>query len=162
MHTPFCCQVLLHFSQIKGRVCAWYLITFEDVQYNTGFSGCTVIKNLPANVGDAGDLGFFPGWRRFPWRRKWQPTPVFLPGKTHGQRNLVGYSPWGCKKSDMTGHNNSNNKSVTHYCFYPLHLDYKLIKLRISFYNQKTGCSEFQDRPRDTIRETVLGGLIYL
>ena len=35
-------------------------------------------------------------------RRKWQPTPVFLPGKSHGQRNLVGYSPWGCKESDMT------------------------------------------------------------
>ena len=30
-----------------------------------------------------------------PWRRKWQPTPVFLPGKSHGQRNLAGYSPWG-------------------------------------------------------------------
>ena len=32
-----------------------------------------------------------------PWRRKWQPTPVFLPGKPHGQRSLAGYSPWGCK-----------------------------------------------------------------
>ena len=36
------------------------------------------------------------------WRRKWQPTPVFLPGESHGQRNLVGYSPWGRKESDMT------------------------------------------------------------
>ena len=36
------------------------------------------------------------------WRRKWQHTPVFLPGKSHGQRSLVGYSPWGCKESDMT------------------------------------------------------------
>ena len=37
------------------------------------------------------------------WRRKWQPTPVFLPGKSHGQRSLVGYSsPWGCKESDTT------------------------------------------------------------
>ena len=34
------------------------------------------------------------------WRRKWQPTPVFLPGKSHGQRNLVGYSPWGQKKKE--------------------------------------------------------------
>ena len=32
--------------------------------------------------------------RKIPWRRKWQPTPVFLPGKSHGQRSLVGYSPW--------------------------------------------------------------------
>ena len=37
-----------------------------------------------------------------PWRRKWQPTPVFLPGKPHGWRNLVGYSPWGHKELDVT------------------------------------------------------------
>ena len=36
------------------------------------------------------------------WRRKWQPTPVFLPGKSYGWRSLVGYSPWGRKESDMT------------------------------------------------------------
>ena len=36
------------------------------------------------------------------WRRKWQPTPVFLPGKSHGLRILVGYSPWGLKESDTT------------------------------------------------------------
>ena len=40
--------------------------------------------------------------RKSPWRRKWQPAPVFLPGKSHGQRSLVGYSPWGHKESDMT------------------------------------------------------------
>ena len=37
-----------------------------------------------------------------PWRRKWQPTPVLLPGKSHGQRRLVSYSPWGPKESDTT------------------------------------------------------------
>ena len=36
------------------------------------------------------------------WRRKWQSIPVFLPGKSHGQRRLVGYSPWGCKEADTT------------------------------------------------------------
>jgi len=45
----------------------------------------------------------FDFWvRKIPWRRKWQPTPVFLPGEFHGQRNLVGYSPWGLKESDTT------------------------------------------------------------
>ena len=39
---------------------------------------------------------------KIPWRRKWQPTPVFLPGKFHGWKSLVGYSPWGCKESDTT------------------------------------------------------------
>ena len=39
---------------------------------------------------------------KIPWRRKWHPTPVFLPGESHGGRSLVGYSPWGHKESDMT------------------------------------------------------------
>ena len=40
---------------------------------------------------------FNPWIGKIPWRRKWQPTPLFLPGKSHGQRSLAGYSPWGCK-----------------------------------------------------------------
>ena len=43
---------------------------------------------------------FNPWVRKIPWRRKWQPTPVFLPGKSHGQRSLAGYSPRGHKESD--------------------------------------------------------------
>ena len=39
--------------------------------------------------------------RRYPWRRKWQSTPIFLPGEPHGQKSLAGYSPWGRKESDM-------------------------------------------------------------
>ena len=39
---------------------------------------------------------------KIPWRRKWQPTPVFLPKKSHGWGSLVGYSPWGHKESDTT------------------------------------------------------------
>ena len=41
---------------------------------------------------------------KIPWRGKWQPTPVFLLGKSHGQRSLAGYSPWGGKELDMTEH----------------------------------------------------------
>ena len=41
--------------------------------------------------------GFDPWVRKIPWRRKWQPSPVFLPGESHGQRSLEGYSPWGRK-----------------------------------------------------------------
>ena len=43
-----------------------------------------------------------PGWGKIPWRRTWQSTPVFLPGESHGQRSLVGYSPWGPKVLDTT------------------------------------------------------------
>ena len=45
---------------------------------------------------------FAPWVKKIPWRRKWQPSPVSLPGKSHGQRNLVGYSPRGHKESDTT------------------------------------------------------------
>ena len=41
---------------------------------------------------------FNPWIRKIPWRRKWQPAPIFLPGKSHGQRSLMGYSPWGHKR----------------------------------------------------------------
>ena len=45
---------------------------------------------------------FNPWVRKIPCRREWQPTPVFLPGESLGQRSLAGYSPWGCKESDLT------------------------------------------------------------
>ena len=47
---------------------------------------------------------FDPRVRKIPWRRKWKPSPVFLPGKFHGQRSLVGCGSWGRKESDMTEH----------------------------------------------------------
>ena len=46
---------------------------------------------------DACGLHGWPWLRKIPWRRKWQPTPVFLPGESHGQRSPSGYSPWGCR-----------------------------------------------------------------
>ena len=61
-----------------------------------------MVKNLPASAKDAKDTDLIPGLGRSPQRRKWQPTPVFLPGEAHGQRGLVGYSPWGCKEVDTT------------------------------------------------------------
>ena len=54
-----------------------------------------VVKNLPANAGDVRNVGSIPG-SGIPWRRAWQPVPVSLPGKSHGQRSLAG------KESDMT------------------------------------------------------------
>ena len=55
--------------------------------------------------------GFGPWVGKIPWRKKWQPTPVFLPEKSHGQRSLVGYSPWGRKESDTTEQLNNNKNS---------------------------------------------------
>ena len=61
-----------------------------------------VVKNLPANAGDIRDPGSIPGSGGSPGGRAWQPTPVFLPGECHGQRNLVGYSPQDRRESDTT------------------------------------------------------------
>ena len=61
-----------------------------------------VVKNPPASAGRHKRYGFNPWARKIPWGMARQPTPGFLPGESHGQRSLVGYSPWGCKESDMT------------------------------------------------------------
>ena len=53
-----------------------------------------MIKNLPV----MGRPGFDPWVGKMPWKREWPPTPVFLPGESHGQRGLAGYSPWGSQR----------------------------------------------------------------
>ena len=63
------------------------------------------VKNPPANAGKAGDMGSIPGLARSLAGGHWsglEPTPVFLSGKSHGQRSLTGYSPWGHEEPDMT------------------------------------------------------------
>ena len=60
-----------------------------------------MVKNLPASAGDR-RYALNPWAGKSPWRREWPPTPVFLPGESHGQRSLEGYSPWSCKESGMT------------------------------------------------------------
>ena len=65
----------------------------------TGFPGGSMVRNPPANAENSEDKGLILGLGSSPWRRKCQPTPVFLPGKSHGQRSLEGgYSPWDCKE----------------------------------------------------------------
>ena len=84
------------------RLCSFFLqSTIENhrsslqfLKWSLGFPGGLVVKNLPASAEDVG-LNSWVG--RIPWRMKWQPTPVSLPGKSHGQRSLAGYSPWGHK-----------------------------------------------------------------
>ena len=74
-------------------------IYWLGVMYFSGWASLIkIVKNLPAMQ----ETGFDPWIRKIPWRREWQPTPVFLPREFHGQRSLAGYSPWGHKESDMT------------------------------------------------------------
>ena len=75
--------------------------------------GCpvwSVVKNPPANAGDTKDSGSI---RKIPWSRKWQPIPVFLSGKFHGQRSLAGYSSWNQKELVMTEQLNTHTHTHT-------------------------------------------------
>ena len=67
-----------------------------------GFPGGAVGKESVCQYRRDKRHGFDPWVRKIPWRRKWQPIPVFLPVKSHGQRNLAAYSPQGCKELDTT------------------------------------------------------------
>ena len=67
--------------------------------------------NSKESACNAGDTGLIPGSGKIPWMMKWQPTPVFLPGKSHCQRSLEGYNPWGHKRAQLTLRLN-NNKST--------------------------------------------------
>ena len=68
------------------------------------FTGGTSGKESASQCRRYRRCGFHPWFRKTLWRRAWQPTPVFLPGKFHEQGSLVGYSPWGLKELDATEH----------------------------------------------------------
>ena len=67
-----------------------------------GFPGGASGKELTCQFRRCNGCRFDPWVRKIRWRRAWQPTPVLLPGESHEQRSLAGYSPWGHKQSDMT------------------------------------------------------------
>ena len=66
-----------------------------------GFLGGTCCKESNCRCRRCNRNGFHHQVGKIPWRRKWQPSPVFFPGKSHGQRSVVDYSPRDCKESDM-------------------------------------------------------------
>ena len=96
------------------------------------FPGDAMVKTLPAKAGDTEDVGLTPVLGRSPWRKKWQLTPVFLPGEFLEQRSQVGYSPWGQEQLDMTEH------TTKHTCLgdlltIPLHWN-DLEMMRVHFF----------------------------
>ena len=75
-----------HLAMLELWIYSWNCQT----KTRKNFPGGSVVKNPPAKQEtQVQSLG-----QKIPWRRKWQPTPVFLPGKLYGQRSLEGYSPW--------------------------------------------------------------------
>ena len=93
-----------------GSLCGASQLETEAVVYvvyvgtmpQLAFPGSSVGKESACRAGDVGDSGSFPWFRKIPWRRARQPTPVFLPGELHGQRSLAGCSPQGGKESDTS------------------------------------------------------------
>ena len=101
------CHVKNSREPIKGLVFkSWLNLKNRDknlkIEFNLNLLCSKRGSEVKASACNAGDLGSIPGPGRFPWRREWQPTPVFLPGEFHGQRSLVSYSPWGCIELDTT------------------------------------------------------------
>ena len=103
------CPWASHLTSLSLNVLIWELI--HSIR-----SYLMCIYSLPANAGDARVTGSNPEVAKILWRRTWQPTPVFLPGKLHGQRSLAGYSPHGHKESDMTEQLNTHTCVFTHTC----------------------------------------------
>ena len=90
-----------------------YLSGMNTCPQHRGFPGGSVVQNAC----QCRRIRFNPWVGKIVWSRKWQPTPVFLPGKFHGQRSLAGYSPRGCKR---VGHNlatKQQNPQDISYCY---------------------------------------------
>ena len=90
-------------------------------------------------------LEFSPWFGKIPWRREWLPTPVFLPGESHGQRNLAGCSPWGQKRIE---HGWATNNKNTHSFFKQsywniIHIPYNSPILEKTL-NSPLNCKEIQ------------------
>ena len=88
-----------------------------------GFPGDASGKESSCQCRRCKRQGFDPWLWKIPWSRKWQPTPVSLPGKSHGQRSLVGYSPWGRKESDVT--QRLSKRGYREYSGSPCELSYR-------------------------------------
>ena len=100
---------MIRYKQLKVRsmgyrddqptVLSMYPRTLEITKQNNSFPGSSDGKRVCLQRGRS---GFDPWVGKIPWRRKWQPTPILLPGKLRGWRSLVGYSPWDLKESDTS------------------------------------------------------------
>ena len=88
---------------LEERTCSYFRLLVHlmpSTGHNMGFPGGAG-GNTPCSEGNIRDAGLI-SVRKILWRRAWQPTPVFLPGESHEQSSLAGYSPWGHKDLNMT------------------------------------------------------------
>ena len=86
----------------KGYIITFVIVITNYCLYSYGFPGGAGGKEPACQRRRRKRHGFKPWLGKIPWRRAWQPTPEFLPGESHGQRSLVGHSPWSHKELAMT------------------------------------------------------------
>ena len=122
---PFFFRFFAHVAYYRvlssiSRTIQW-LTSCINICHNWASQVVLVVKNPPANARGLRDRLSTPG-SGIPWRRAWQPTPVFLPREYHGQKSLPGYHPQGCKELDMTEtawhthmHVTTNEQILSHY-----------------------------------------------
>ena len=105
-HIFSCCFLVPRISYIKRErtnFIMFFELSLEDVFHHLQKIGtCYQVAQRLKRLLPTWETGFDPWVRKSAWRRKWHPTPVFLPGESHGWRSLVGYSPRGHKESDRT------------------------------------------------------------
>ena len=87
------------------------MIKFALLRITLGFPDGANDKESACQCREFRRCRFDPWVGKILWRKKWQPTPVFMPGKFHGQRSLAGYSPWGQKELDVTEHMHTHRRS---------------------------------------------------
>ena len=117
-------EVLKRQQQKYGEACSSYWMTSLPITCvfsihlirPLGFPGGASGKEHTQQCRRHNNHGFFPWAGKISWRRKWQPTPVFLPGESHGQRRLAGYSPWGCKELDTEATSHTCNRKIIMSC----------------------------------------------
>ena len=127
--------------------------TFSDHHCSPhGSHVAQMVKNLPANSGNAGDESSIPGSGRFLYRRKWQNTTVFLPGEPHRQRNLAGHRPQGHKnvRHDWA-HTPACTPAPTEFLFQPWPLKLFLVAVLIIIV-----CSNQSGRLRSNNKKVII------
>ena len=113
------CHIYLECRHLMGTMTTDVSLYPRHQLHNLGYSRC-LIRGFPGlsavkkSTCQCKRCGFGPWVGKIPWRRKWQPTPVFLSGKSREQRSLVGYSPWGCKG---VRHNWAQQRVLRNICY---------------------------------------------
>ena len=93
-------MIILFHIYILNSIFVTFLLAMHKSPISSPYIHTSLVDQMVKNL-HAVSPGFDLFVRKTLWRREWLPIPVFFPGEFHGQRNLVGYSPWGCKELDM-------------------------------------------------------------